>query len=122
MTKTGTALTPETLFARETLWQSWLDVEAALAEVQADMGTIPDWAARDIRAAAKLETIGAAALEADIRKTLAPVMSLTRLLGKAAGKAGDYVHWGATTQNVMQTGRILLIREADRASGRSHAR
>ncbi|TNB47599.1 adenylosuccinate lyase family protein [Martelella lutilitoris] len=115
MTKTGTALTPETLFARETLWQSWLDVEAALAEVQADMGTIPQWAARDIRTAAKLETIGAAALEADIRKTLAPVMSLTRLLGEAAGKAGDYVHWGATTQNVMQTGRILLIREADRA-------
>jgi 3-carboxy-cis,cis-muconate cycloisomerase len=46
---------------------------------------------------------------------MAPVLSLTRLLGNAAGDAGDYVHWGATTQNVMQTGRILLMRQADRA-------
>ncbi|WEX11260.1 lyase family protein [Chelativorans sp. AA-79] len=108
-------LTPLTLFSRETLWQSWLDIEAALAETQAELGIIPDWAAKDIRAAAVLEQIGVEALEADIRRTMAPILSLTRLLGKAAGEAGSYVHWGATTQNVMQTGRILLIREADRA-------
>ncbi|WP_159587233.1 lyase family protein [Chelativorans xinjiangense] len=108
-------LTPLTLFSRETLWQSWLDIEAALAETQAELGIIPEWAAKDIRAAAVLEQIGVEALETDIRRTMAPVLSLTRLLGKAAGEAGNYVHWGATTQNVMQTGRILLIREADRA-------
>ena len=45
---------------------------------------------------------------------MAPVLSLTRLLSKASGDAGDFVHWGATTQNVMQTGRILLIRQADK--------
>ena len=114
--KLGTPnLTPDTLFARETLWQSWLDVEAALAEVQADMGMIPDHAAEGIRAAARLDTIGIEALQADIRVTHAPILSLTRLLGRAAGEAGAWVHWGATTQNVIQTGRILLIREADRA-------
>ena len=106
-------LTPATLFARETLWQSWLDVEAALAEVQAEMGMIPDWAAEGIRAAATLDKVGIEALQADIRVTHAPILSLTRLLGRAAGEAGAYVHWGATTQNVMQTARILLIREAD---------
>lgn len=108
-------LTPSTLFARETLWQSWLDVEAALAEVQAEMGMIPGWAAEGIREAATLDRIGADALAADIRETLAPILSLTRLLGRAAGEAGAFVHWGATTQNVMQTGRILLIRHADGA-------
>ena len=97
------------------LWQSWLDVEAALAEAQGEIGMIPAWAARDISAAATLDRIDAAALEADIGRTMAPILSLTRALARAAGKAGDYVHWGATTQNVMQTGRILLIREADRA-------
>ena len=108
-------LTPATLFARETLWQSWLDVEAALAEVQAEMGMIPQEAADGIRAAARLDLIGIEALEADIKVTHAPILSLTRLLGRAAGEAGAWVHWGATTQNVMQTGRILLIREADSA-------
>ncbi|MCA1334406.1 lyase family protein [Pseudooceanicola marinus] len=114
-------LTPRTLFARETLWQSWLDVEAALAEVQADMGVIPAPAAEGIRAAARLDRIGIAALEADIAVTHAPILSLTRLLAQAAGEAGAYVHWGATTQNVMQTGRILLIREADQAIRRALA-
>lgn len=108
-------LTPETLFANDTLWQSWLDVEAALARAQADLGMIPDWAAVAITKAAKLDTLGREAMANDVKRTMAPILSLTRLLGKAAGKAGDYVHWGATTQNVMQTSRILLIRDADMA-------
>lgn len=107
-------LTPDTVFARDTLWQSWLDVEAALARAQADLGIIPAWAADDITAAADVNKLGRDALDADVRRTMAPILSLTRLLGQAAGKAGDYVHWGATTQNVMQTGRLLLLREANR--------
>lgn len=116
------SLTPDTLFARETLWQSWLDVEAALAEVQAEMGMIPDWAASGIRDAARLDQIGIEELQADIRVTHAPILSLVRLLGGAAGDAGAWVHWGATTQNIMQTSRILLIREADGAIRRALGR
>ena len=74
---------------------------------------IPDWAARDICDVANLTTLDMAAIEADAARTLAPILSLTRALATAAGPAGDYVHWGATTQNVMQTGRILLLRKAD---------
>lgn len=109
------SLTPRTLFSRETIWQTWLDVEAALAEVQADMGMIPGWAAQGIRSAASLDLIGVEALRADIAVTHAPVLSMSRLLTRAAGDAGAYVHWGATTQNVIQTGRILLICQADAA-------
>lgn len=106
---------PETIFFRDSLWQSWLDVEAALARVQSEMGMIPDWAGAKITEAAHVDKLGRTALSDDIARTMAPILSLTRLLGKAAGDAGDYVHWGATTQNVMQTGRILLLREADTA-------
>ena len=105
-------LTPETLFSRESLWQSWLDVEAALARAQAEIGMIPEWAAADITANAHIERIGAKALQASIEETMAPILSLTRLLSERSGKGGDYVHWGATTQNVMQTGRLLLMRQA----------
>ena len=113
MSHTNMTLTPDTIFARSTQWQAWLDVEAALARVQSDIGMIPSWAAAKITAAAQLDVIGYDALVDDIARTMAPVLSLTRLLGNAAGDAGDYVHWGATTQNVMQTGRILLMRQAN---------
>ena len=115
MPHTNMTLTPDTIFARSTQWQAWLDVEAALARVQSDIGMIPSWAAAKITEAAQLDVIGYDALVDDIARTMAPVLSLTRLLGNAAGDAGDYVHWGATTQNVMQTGRILLMRQADSA-------
>ncbi len=108
-------LTPDTLFSRDQLYQSWLDVEAALARAQARLGMIPDWAADGISRVADLGHVGREAIDTDAARTMAPILSLTRLLAKAAGKAGDYVHWGATTQNVMQTGRILLLRRADAA-------
>ena len=101
------------LFSQRSLWQSWLDIEAALAVVQADLGVIPPEAAREICAKANFDHIDAKLLAEDMQRTRAPVVSLVRALSAAcAGDAGGYVHWGATTQNVMQTGRTLLMRRA----------
>lgn len=101
------------LFSRRSVWQSWLDIEAALAETQADLGMIPRDAAVEIRARSNLEVIGEDVLAADIRRTRAPIVSLVRLLARACdGEAGGFVHWGATTQNVVQTGRAMLMRRA----------
>ncbi|SDW45569.1 lyase family protein [Roseicitreum antarcticum] len=110
-----TDMTPETLFSPANLWQSWLDVEVALAHAQADLGIIPDWAAEGIAAVANVETLGLEALEAEAARSHAPINALTRVVAARAGPAGAYVHWGATTQNVMQTGRLLLMRRAQGA-------
>lgn len=107
-------LRPETVFAEESQWQAWLDVEAALARAQAGLGLIPAAAAAEITAQARLDRLDLAALRASIARTRAPVLALTRHLADAAGDSGRWVHWGATTQNVMQTGRLLLLRDADR--------
>jgi len=108
-------LTPATLFSEERLWQSWLDVEAALARAQAEIGMIPEAAAERIVAKAELDCLDVPALRREIAATKAPVLALVRVLSAACGEAGGYVHWGATTQNIMQTGRTLLLREAHRA-------
>ncbi len=101
------------LFSQRSLWQSWLDIEAALAEVQSELGIIPQTAALEIRRCANFKHIDEAALAADMARTRAPILSLVHALSKAcAGDAGGYVHWGATTQNVLQTGRTLLMRRA----------
>lgn len=91
-------------------WQSWLDVEAALARVQAQAGIIPDWAAQGITEAAKLECLDLDELRQEIRRTMAPVHALALCLAKASGEAGAWVHWGATTQNIIDAGRLLTLR------------
>jgi len=98
-------------FTEARRWQSWLDVEAALARVQAEAGIIPEWAAREITAAARLETLDLDDLRAEIARTMAPVHALSRSLAAASGEAGAWVHWGATTQNVIDTGRLLVLKD-----------
>ena len=104
------ASTPEALFSGRNLWQAWLDVEVALAHAQAGLGVIPGWAHEGLAEQAFADRLGLDALEAEAARTEAPILALTHVLAERAGEAGNYVHWGATTQNVMQTGRLLLMR------------
>jgi 3-carboxy-cis,cis-muconate cycloisomerase len=104
------------LFSRRSIWEAWLEVEAALAETQAELAMIPLPAAEEIRRKATFDFIDETALAQDIERTRAPIVSLVRALSATcAGDAGGYVHWGATTQNVMQTGLALLMARAHAA-------
>jgi 3-carboxy-cis,cis-muconate cycloisomerase len=101
------------LFTEAARFQSWLDVEAALAEAQAELGIIPAAAAREIAAKCHLKYLDLAAVRAGLAKTGHPLVPLIWALDRACdGDAGGYVHWGATTQNVTQTGQLLQVRRA----------
>src|SRR2546422_7206241 len=101
------------LFTEDARFQSWLDVEAALAEAQAELGIIPERAAREIVSKAHLKYLDLAAVRAGLAKTGHPLVPLVWALDRACdGDAGGYVHWGATTQNVTQTGLLLQARRA----------
>lgn len=97
-------------FSDETRWQSWLDVEGALALAQAEIGMIPQGAAAIIAQSATLEALNTAHLRAEITRTMAPVFAMSECLAQACGDAGAYVHWGATTQNIIETGRLLVLK------------
>lgn len=103
------------LFRIENRWQAWLDVEAALAAAQAEMGVVPAAAAEEIARKARFDLFDRERLIEGFRvsgHTLTPlVWELARLCD---GDAGGYVHWGATTQNIVQTGDLLVLRQADR--------
>ncbi len=106
---------PEALFSMPRKIQAWLDIEVALAHSQARLGMIPVYAAVEIARQGRLERLDQRALLDDMVATKAPIVSLVNFLAAACdGDAGGYVHWGATTQNVMQTGEVLLLREAHR--------
>jgi 3-carboxy-cis,cis-muconate cycloisomerase len=92
--------------------QRMLDVEAALARAQAKLGLIPAVAAEEI--AAKAEVSGFDLDEIGRRAELVgyPIVPLVAQLAAAcAGEAGRFVHWGATTQDVVDTGFVLQIRD-----------
>ena len=100
------------VFDERGLLQRMLDVEAALARVQARLGIIPADAAAAIGRAARVENLDTAELAASVRNVGYPVVGLVQGLSRAAGEAaGRWTHWGATTQDIMDTALALQMRE-----------
>lgn len=96
-------------------WQAWLNVESALASAQADLGMIPREAAEAIASACRLERLDLERVREGIARTSHPLMPLVVELSRVVGEPhGGWVHWGATTQNITQTGDVLIIREVHR--------
>src|SRR6266545_6296125 len=101
------------LFTEAARFQSWLDVEAALAQAQAELGIIPENAAREITRKAQLSYLDQEAVRAGLARTGHPLVPLVWELDRACeGDAGVFLHGGATTENVTQTGQLLLVRRA----------
>jgi adenylosuccinate lyase len=101
------------IFSDEVTVQRWLDVEAALAKVQARLGIIPQAAADEIIAKARVELIDMAELKAEMDRTAHPIVPLLRAMKKVcSGDASEFIHWGATTQDIIDTGTVLQIKDA----------
>jgi 3-carboxy-cis,cis-muconate cycloisomerase len=100
-----------TVFDERAYFQRMLDVEAALARVQARLGIIPADAAEAITRAARVENLDTAELAASARNVGYPVVGMVAGLSRAAGSAGGWTHWGATTQDIMDTATVLQMRD-----------
>ncbi|MGM4918059.1 MULTISPECIES: class-II fumarase/aspartase family protein [unclassified Tardiphaga] len=100
------------VFADEALVGRYIEAEVALARAQARMGVVPKDAAQAIEAAAKSIRIDFDKLRAETEIVGYPILPLVHQLSEAAGEAGRYVHWGATTQDIMDTANVLQIRAA----------
>jgi 3-carboxy-cis,cis-muconate cycloisomerase len=101
------------LYSLESRWQAWLDVEAALAKAQAELGIIPKDAAEAIARAARLELLDRARIDEGFARTGHTLVPLVWELARVVGEThGGWVHWGATTQNITQTGDLLVLRQA----------
>jgi 3-carboxy-cis,cis-muconate cycloisomerase len=109
-------------FDSRALVQAWLDVECALAEAEAEVGVIPRAAAERIAREANASLYDLAALRQGIADSQHPLVPLIRALAERCGDHGGYVHWGATTQDVVDTGLVLQARVALGPIGRDLAR
>jgi adenylosuccinate lyase len=101
------------LYKIENRWQAWLDVEVALARAQAELGIIPADAVEPIARAARYDQMDRARIDEAFARTAHTIVPLVWELSRLVGEPhGGWVHWGATTQNITQTGDLLVLRQA----------
>src|SRR5438874_532048 len=101
------------LFDDMSLLQCWLDVEVALAQAEAELGVIPADAAAEIARKGHAELMDTARMKQLIDQTVHPIVPLIRVFASVCeGDAGEYIHWGATTQDIMDTANVLQLKHA----------
>ena len=97
------------LWSEETKFQKWLDVEIAVCEVHAEMGTIPRDALEQIRSRAKFSVTRINEIE---KTTDHDVIAFTTNLAESIGEPARFVHYGLTSSDVVDTANALLLRDA----------
>jgi 3-carboxy-cis,cis-muconate cycloisomerase len=118
-------------FGEPALLRNCVVVEGALARAQAQLGIIPAEAAAAISKIADAIVAGTDCLDVErLRRETAtvgfPILPLVRQLAEKAGEAGRWLHWGATTQDIIDSATVLQIRDglnligADLDTLRSH--
>ena len=100
------------VFCDEATIARYVEVEVALAAAEASVGVIPKDAAAAIKRLARADAIDVAKLKAETDLVGYPIVGIVHQLAKQCGEAGRYVHWGATTQDIMDSATVLQLREA----------
>jgi len=101
------------VWSDENRTRKYIDVERALAIVQGRLGLIPQEASDEIVSHCHLEQIDMARLRQQTERIGYPILGVvTQINQLCRDKLGEYVHWGATTQDITDTATVLQIREA----------
>jgi 3-carboxy-cis,cis-muconate cycloisomerase len=106
--------TPEmrAIFDDHQLIRNYVTVEIALAKAQARCGVIPAQAAQEIAEKCNADALDFDLLRHETEIVGYPILPLVHQISKQAGESGGYVHWGATTQDIMDTAVVMQIRDA----------
>ncbi len=97
------------IWTEENKFQKWLDLEVATAEVEAEAGLIPKSAGRAIRRKGKFEVERILEIERQVKHD---VVAFTTNVAEHVGREGRYLHYGLTSNDVVDTAQALLVREA----------
>lgn len=100
------------VFSDKALIERYIEVEIALAKAEARCGVIPADAAVQIAELARFESLDLEHMQHETEIVGYPILPLVEQLSKLCGEAGGYVHWGATTQDIMDTAVVLQVRAA----------
>jgi len=99
------------VWSEENKFQKWLDVELAATETLAEAGIVPREAAVKLRERARVDVARINEIEAKVKHD---VIAFTIAVQEAVGdpEAGRWLHYGLTSNDVVDTAQALLIRQA----------
>jgi 3-carboxy-cis,cis-muconate cycloisomerase len=100
------------IFSDTALVARYVEVEVALAKAEARVGVIPAAAADEIARRADASKLDVEMLRKETDLVGYPILPVVHQLVKQCGEAGRYVHWGATTQDIMDSAVVLQMRDA----------
>lgn len=101
------------VFSDENRVQKWYDVEAALAREQAALGIVPQEAAEEIAGRAHVEDVDLASIATEMATAKHPLVPALRALQRLCKPdLGEWLHYGPTTQDILDTGMALQLRQA----------
>ncbi|MCO5734295.1 adenylosuccinate lyase family protein [Rhizobium sp. SSA_523] len=101
-----------TVFESDAFVSRCVETEVALAKAQARLDIVPETAAEAIAVAARTIRFDQSRLTRETELVGYPILPIVEQLADACGEAGRYLHWGATTQDIMDTATVLQIRAA----------
>ena len=99
------------IWSEENRYKQWLEVELVAAEVLAEQGQIPAEAAQALRQKARFDVNRIAVIEAEVKHD---VVAFTTAVAENLGPESRYLHYGLTSNDVVDTAQALLLREASR--------
>jgi adenylosuccinate lyase len=101
------------VWSEENRFQMWLEVELAATETLAEAGIVPREAAAKLRERARIDVARINEIEAKVKHD---VIAFTMAVQEAVGdlEAGRWLHYGLTSNDVVDTAQALLVREASR--------
>jgi 3-carboxy-cis,cis-muconate cycloisomerase len=107
------------VFSDDAVIGAMLRFEVALARSQARLGMIPQSAADAI---GRVSHLDAGTLAVDARASATPAIPFVKTLNAHVGGPADFVHYGATSQDLLDTTLVLLLRDAREVLAKDHAR
>ena len=99
------------IWTEENKFSKWLEIEIVAAEVLAERGEIPAEAARAMRQRARFDVKRIAEIEAEVKHD---VVAFTTAVAENLGPESRYLHYGLTSNDVVDTAQALLVRDASR--------
>ncbi len=107
----GTAEMRE-VFSDKARLQAWIDTEIALAKAQVQLGIIPQGIDTELEKLAKIEKLNVDEMKADFDRVGFPILPFVKQLNKACDpETARWIHYGATTQDILDTGMVLQIKK-----------
>src|ERR1700733_15298933 len=97
------------IWTEENKYRMWLEVEATASDVLADAGIVPHSAAKAIRAHADVDVARIQTIEAEVKHD---VIAFTTAMAEKIGPESRWLHYGLTSNDVVDTAQALQIKEA----------